>query len=391
MRYKYGTCMYIGETTHGRPMPVFYDTHTQIVNNNPPGTLITGAPGSGKTFFALTITAMSTILGKTTIVLDPKGDFLSLANIREDIGRFSIWDLAAGRPGLLDPFYMTSDPSDKISLVIEVIDLFVGGLKDEQVTVLSPIVKDVVTEPNPSLQKVVDELRGSQKQTARDLGTQLDLLQKMPFAKLCFAPGTSKRPEVSLDKGLTVITLVGLNLPGEKGPVTRNEFLASGILFLLTDFIRRIMMNDNTTSPKTLVIDEAHAVLSSEVGARTIKNIALLGRSKYLSLVLITQNNSHLEKLDIENTIATRFAFRSDRKEAIEITGAMELPRNEGFEDIVVNLEPGECLMKDFTKRYSTVQISSWKEDWRIAFNTNPLDKIKSKLEKDKEAQMQHP
>lgn len=378
-KFFYSTSIFIGETTHGLPLPVFFDPHASIVNNNPPGTLITGAPGSGKTFFALTLTAISTILGKTTIVLDPKGDFLALSNIREEIGRFSVWDLSRGKAGLLDPFYMASDPSDVLALVIDTIGLFVGGISGDDLHVLSPIVKDVQREPNPSLQKVVDKLRASTKTQARNLGTQLDLIRRMKFAKLCFAPGNTKRPTVVIDKGLTVITLVGLDLPKGDGAKTRQQQLASGIIFLLTDYLRRIMMNEESKNPKTLVIDEAHIVLASDVGARTIKEIALLGRSKYLALVLITQNNSHLKNLDIENTISTRFAFHSDRREAASIVEDMELPKGEAFEDIVVNLEVGECLMKDFLKRYSTVKISSYKQDWREAFETNPLVKQQRK------------
>lgn len=391
-QYQYSSSVFIGETTRGIAMPVFWDTHTSIVNNRPPGCLITGAPGSGKTFLALTITTISAILGKTTIVLDPKGDFLSLINLKKDIGEenLKIWNLAKGESGMLDPFFMTDDDSEKLTLVIEVIDLFVGGLTPDQETALGPIIKDVIQSKNPSLQVVIDELRGSQNDVARHLGTQLDLLKSMKFANLCFAPGANrKRKSISIDKGVTIITLMGLELPnpGEES-LTRQNKLASGIMFLLTDFIRRIMMNDNSQNPKTLVIDEAHAILSSQAGARTIRSVALLGRSKYLALVLITQNNSHLKNLDIENTISTRFAFRSDRREAEEIVAAMELPHREGFEDIIINLGNGECLMKDFLNRYSTVQISNWNSEWNEAFKTNPLDRLKKQKEKMKKQQV---
>lgn len=387
MGYKHSTSLFIGETTGGIPLPVFWDSHTPVINNKPPGTLITGAPGSGKTFLALTVTAMSTILGKTTVVLDPKGDFLSLVDLKDQIGRFAMLDLTKGKVGLLDPFYMTSDDAEKVNLVIEVIDIFVGGLTGEQLTVLSPIVKDVTAGPNPSLQKVVDELRGSTRPEARDLGTQLDLFRKMKFAKLCFAPGNTKRQEIEIGTGLTVFALTGLleNMTGEDSN-TRAARLASGILFLLTDFLRRLMMNDESGQPKTVVIDEAHAVLSTSVGARTIKSMALLGRSKFLSLILITQNNSHLQNLDIENTISTRFAFRSTRDEASKIIEAMDLPTGEGFEDIILSLETGECLMRDFDGRYASVQISAWKQDWKEAFNSNPLDRIRKRKAAEAEA-----
>lgn len=379
-KLKYSTSVFIGETTGGRPLPVFYDLHTPVINNRPPGCLITGAPGSGKTFFGLTLASISTILGKTTVIMDPKGDFLALNNLKSEIGRFTLLDLSRGSIGSLDPFYMTKDYSEKINLVMEVIELFLGEITGEQLTALSPIVKDVANEPNPSLQKVVDELRGSTNNIARQLGTRLDLLKQMKFANLCFAPGTVKRNPIKIKEGLTVITLVGLDLPPPGSPPTSNQQrLAAGILFLLTDFLRRVMMDDDSVNPKTIIMDEAHIILASDVGARSIKNLALLGRSKFLALVLITQNTSHLEHLDIENTISTRFAFRSSRDEAERIIEAMDLPVGEGFEDTIVQLENGECLMKDFMERYSTVQITAWKKEWAEAFNSNPLDRIKKR------------
>lgn len=374
--YRYSSSVYIGETSHGRAMPVFFDPHSPVVNNRPPGCLITGSPGSGKTHLALTLTTISTIMGKTTVVIDPKGDFLPLVQLKKEIGDFSIWDMSSGGAGLLDPFYMATDASDKLTLTIEVIDLFIGGITKEETTVLSPIVKDVIADVNPSLQKVVDKLRGSDKETARNLGTQLDLLRQMRFAKLCFSPGNSNRKPVSIDKGLTVIALKDLELPKDAKATTRQEKLAAGILFLLTDFLRRVMNADESGRPKTIIIDEAHAVLSSEVGARTIKSLALLGRSKYLALILVTQNNSHLKRLDIENTVSTRFAFKSSMGESESIIADMNLPGGEGFEEIILNLENGECLMMDFLKRYSTVRIVAWRTHWTEAFNSNPLDRI---------------
>lgn len=388
---KYSTSMYIGETTGGVPQPVFWDTHTPIFNNKPPGILVTGSPGAGKTFFALTVTSLSAILGKTTIVLDPKGDFISLYNLRDELGPVSLWNLGSSgsnksKAGILDPFYMAEDPGDKLSLVISVIDLFVGGLTDQQMTVLAPIIKDVIEMKIPSLQKVVEELRGSQRSEARDLGTKLDIIAQMPQAKLCFSPGNKQRQTLSIDSGLTIITLVGIDLPAdaEEARSTNQGRLVSGILFLVTDFIRRVMHNDKSHNPKSLIIDEAWSVLSSRQGSDVVKAVALLGRSKGISLTLVTQNTSHLKHLDIDNTITTRFAFRTAQKEATDIVAAMDLPQGEGFETILTNLNNGECLMQDFTGRTSTVQISTWREDWTDAYNTNPYDKARKAIAKRK-------
>lgn len=372
--------MLIGTTTRGITSPVFWDPHTPIFNNKPPVCLITGAPGSGKTFLALTLTTISAITGKTTVVLDPKGDFLSLMNLEDQIGDFNLWDLSnSRRKGILDPFYMAKDPGEKLSLVISLIDLFVGGLSGSQLTALSPIIKDVIEAPNPSLTLVMNELRSSRNTEARDLGTKLDIISRMPFAKLCFAPSNRANKNIEINKGLTVITLLGLELPAdaEAAKADNKGRLASGILFLLTDFVRRIMMNDESRNPKTIVIDEAWAVLASKVGVDTIKSLSLLGRSKQLALILITQTPAHLEGIDIENTITTRFAFRSTTKDAGNTVRAMDLPQGEGFEETITSLEGGECLMQDFLENFSTVKITSWREDWAIAFNSNPLHKLR--------------
>lgn len=376
--HNFSTSLFIGETSGGIPTPVFFDLHTQIFNNFPPGSLITGKPGSGKTYLAMTLTAMSAILGKTTIVLDPKGDFISLMNLQNDIGKFSLWNLSdKKRRGLLDPFRMTRDKGEQLNLAMTIIEIFTGGLEGEQRTALAPIIKDVIDSDQPSLGKVVQELRGSQRAAARDLGTTLSLISELPLSGLCFAPAGASLDTVSVSEGLTVITLLGMDMPKE-GANDNKSRLATGILFLLTDFVRRLLISDDTANPKTLVIDEAWAILQTPAGAQVVKDVALLGRSKNLAMLLITQNNSHLKHLDIENTLATRFAFSSSTKEAETIVEDMRLPENEGFEDLITSFETGECLMQDFHGRYSTLQVSDWRKEWNEAFKTNPLEKARA-------------
>ena len=388
----YSTSMFIGETSGGVPQPVFYDPHTPVFNNKPPGVLVTGAPGGGKTFFALTVAALSTLLGKTTVVLDPKGDFISLFNLQDQLGKVNLWNLGAqgakSRAGILDPFYMAPTQGEQLSLVISVIDLFVGGLTDPQQTALSPIVKDVSEMPVPSLQKVVEGLRSSQRPEARDLGTKLDIISHLPSAKLCFSPGNKRQNAVAIDRGTTVVTLVGMDLPAspEEARSSNQGRLVSGLLYLLTDFIRRILHDEGSTSPKTIIIDEAWSVLASKQGAEAVRSLALLGRSRGVALMLATQNTSHLKHLDIDNTITTRFAFHTDAREAADIVGAMQLPTDEQFERVLVDLKVGECLMQDWRGRTATVKISTWKQDWKEAFNTNPYDKLKKRLEEQKAA-----
>jgi hypothetical protein len=314
--------------------------------------------------------------------------------LKDQLGEVSLMNLAAmgakGRAGLLDPFYMVEDPGEKLSLVLEVIDLFVGGLSDDQATAVSPIIKDVIKSPNPSLSQVVLELRSVRdNKTARNLGSRLDIIAQTAGAKICFAP-SGNRKVIKLNRGVTIITLIGMDLPADADEAknTNQGRLASGILFLVTNFIKRMMHDDTSDSPKELIIDEAWSILASKQGADTIKSVALLGRSKNLSLVLITQSPQHLEHLDIENTISTRFAFRTSNNEALAIAKDMNLPDEVGFEKLLLELHNGECLMQDWMGRYSTVQISAWRKDWQEAFKTNPLDKLRKRQAERAQAQL---
>ena len=379
MSFNYGAAMYYGDTTRGVASPFFWDPHTQVWNNKPPVTIFTGSPGSGKTFFALTCAAISTICNKSTIVLDPKGDFINLLTIRDDLGdNINFLNMANGRPGIMDPFYISSNPSEVITSVIEVIDLFVGGLDDSSYTVLAPVVQDAMRLPVPSLGRVVDMLLQSDKPVARNLGTKLSVISKMKFANLCFAPGNRQRKVLSIEDGLTIITLVGLDLPksAEEAKLGRYR-LASGLLYLITNLIKRTLEESASLRPKLLIVDEAWAVASTEQGARVLQSCALLGRSKNLATILVTQNMSHLKNLNIETTVSTQFAFRSDINEGKLIASEMRLPEGEGYEEIVTHLENGECLVKDFLNRYSIVQISQWKKEWKDAFETNPMEKLR--------------
>ena len=389
----YAASMYIGTTSGTLPRPVFFDPHLAAFNNKPPVTIVTGTPGSGKTFFGLGCSGQSSILGKTTIILDPKGDFLQLLGIKDDIGDLSIWNLGktkGRRAGVLDPFYMSNDPGATLSLVLSVLDLFTGGLSESQMTALSPIVKDVIDLPVPSLMKVVDHLRRSEREVARDLGTKLDVISRMPGAKLCFAPGGSARESVSIDRGTTIITLVGMDLPAdaEAAKSTNQGRLMTGLLFLITDFIYSVMHNSTSTNPKLVIIDEARSVVSSKHGADVIKNLALLGRSKGIGVIMMTQSMSHLSELDIENTVSSRFAFKTSRKEADEIAKAMNLPENYGYEERMMNLKNGECFYQDVSGRVGTIQISSWNNEWTEAFRTNPYELMVQRKREEKRKQL---
>jgi len=391
-KMKYSSSVFVAQTMSGVPSPVFWDPHTSIYNRGRPVTTVTGAPGQGKTFVGQTITALSALQGKTTIVIDYKGDMLKIVPLKDELGvPVTIWNMADQKQrGILDPFGLTDRPGEQLSMVTQLIDLFVGGLQREDRQAIIPIIKDLIEAGGANMVKVVTALRSSPNDTAKLVGSELEAIKSMEFARLCFYSGSQRRkPPKIVDGGLTIATLAGMTLPEnpEAAQNTQEGRLASGILYLLTDHIRRLLASDDMSRPKTFIVDEAWAILSTPAGLSIIKAVALLGRSKNLATVLITQSPEHLAEANIKNTIGTRFTFGASKDEADILVDDMDLPKGEGFERLIASLPPYVCMMSDYKGDYGLIQFSDWRRDWVDVFSTNPHDAmLKRKAQKEAKA-----
>jgi len=347
--------------------------------NSPPGVLITGSPGGGKSFFAFTMTCQMALQGVWVAYIDPKGDALPMANLK-GIGEIQTFDLRNGNDGILDPFSLGADEADKILLALETIRLFSGRLSDDQVTVLGEAINEVVIQPDPSLNKVVDLLSASTESVARGLATNLGVMRRLPFARLCFSP--QKTVDIDLRGGLTIVTLLGLDLPTSTTPQEDYSIpnrLAIGVMYLLTSLIRQLMMSQDNSHPKAVVIDEAWAVTATASGQKVVEELARMGRSLNVSLVLVSQNAGDFTSSGLVNSISSKFAFRTKTSaEATDVLKLLEVEDSVGNRDMLKGLNNGECLMQDNGGRVSRVQITSWNQDWRLAFDTNPTTKGKA-------------
>lgn len=397
----YAASFFIGHTTRGLSSAVFFDPSFPGFNNHPPVTVITGSPGSGKTFFAQTLCAQSAIAGKMTVVIDPKADFISMIDIEDYIGDVTLIRLSARtRRGVIDPFVMAGkERSHGIILAKELISILTGiPSRELPIEAINPICADVANSKSPSFSAVVRLMRGFHQEGSeqlssqvRGIGTALHTIAQTPFGKLLFSNEYQTPPKISLGSGMTVITMLGVELPSasqSKEDHTDQNKIASAIMYLISDFASRAMLNDESSVPKFLIIDEAWAIVQNSAGAEMITKISLLGRSLNTSLLLITQSLDHLDSISIDNTISSFFAFGTKGKEGNIITTYMGLrednddPSNPDWTELMSDLKAGECLMKDLKGNFSTVQIARYKEDWARAFETNPLLKDPNKSQR---------
>lgn len=386
---KFGMSTCIGETITGLPYPVFYDPHYPILINNPPVSLITGSPGSGKTFSGLLIASHASALGKIGVILDPKGDFTALKKLEKAgyIGKINIWSVAdldgevlEENVGMLDPTAFTSDTSQNTALTIDVIKTLIGDLTYKQITNLTPIIRDIVEGNSPSFLRVAQKLMSSRDDEIRSLGYSLDTLLQTKLAKLLVLNKRIQKKPLVLEEGFIVANLMGLSMPPDTKSSkewTSSEKISIIIMSLLSQLIIDMMGKKPKKIYKTLIIDEAWAIMATESGKSMIQSTARLGRSLNLAVILITQSTKHLgvgENSDTNTMISVRFAFRNnDDKDNLTTCKYMRLPEDEGWEQIIRELETGECLMQDALFNTSIVHIMT-NEKWQKMFNTNPID-----------------
>jgi len=377
---------YIGYTTSRVTDPVFLSLHSALAKDNPPGLVITGSPGSGKSFTAFTLTYNMVLSGVKTIYIDPKMDALPLKTLPgcEDA---MIVDLREGHDGLLDPFQLGETDGERIDLVLDTIKMLIGDkLTSIAEAELSKSIKIVLKDRYPSMNKLTEVLLNSRIPDAAALGERLSIIRKLPFARLCFSTISrgNEIPHLTLDSRLTIITLLGLEMPSSLTPKssysTRNQ-LAVAVLFLLTSFTRRLMISNEIEKylPKAIVIDEAWAITSTDQGAKMVLEVARMGRSLNTVIVLVSQNAGDFLGENVTNSVSVKMAFRTKNEAEIDnVLSFFALPKDAPHRKVIRELNRGECLIQDADGRVALVRIDNWNAKMSIAFETNPVAKRKN-------------
>lgn len=391
-----GQSLFIGESSTGLPTPIFYDPHYPISLNLPPVTLITGSPGSGKTFAASILAAHSSVLNKLTFIIDPKGDFLSLKTLERQghLNNIEVWsvfssgsdnEVSAENMGILDPLTLTDNIDDNVAMTADVIHSLVPGVTVKQSNALIPIIQDVANMREPSTAKVIQMLQSSRDEEIRNLGVNLGIPARLSISKLLISESKTKNP-FNMKQGTMVISMMGLTLPEsnkKKEEQTHKERVSAVIMRLITQLVLEAMKNTSKRILKTLFVDEAWVVFGDEAGKSMIEQAGLLGRSLNMATVLATQSPGHIAEPDsdgksnLDTTISTRFAFRNDSDIDNAITRkAMKLPANEGWEGLFAKLGVGQCMMRDCTGGLAIIHTIT-SQEWEDAFNTNPNAALK--------------
>src|SRR5262245_55304122 len=273
---------YIGEAIGRARSVVHFDPLVAAARNRPTAVAITGEPGGGKTTLALLLILQLALRGVTVAVIDPKGDAESLVRLLAHRGRRArVLPLGSAAAGLLDPFSFGDDLAERRTMAAETLRLLLPGMSEERESAMIQAVGAVAAGEKPSLGQVVEHLEAADGAASKNLGAVLRSMAEMKLARLCFAPSGGNRIDAA--GWTTVFTLAGLTLPDsglKRDDYSYEQRLSVALLYLVSQFARRLLNGMDRRIPKAIVLDEAWAVTSTPQGAKLIPEVSRMGRSR---------------------------------------------------------------------------------------------------------------
>ena len=366
---------YIGETLGRARSVVHFDPLVAAARNRPTAIAITGEPGGGKTTLALLLILQLALRGVTVAVIDPKGDAESLVRLLHARGRQArVLPLGTAAPGLLDPFSFGDDLAEKRTMATETLRLLLPRMSEERESAMVQAVGAIAGAELPSLGKVVDRLERSADPASMNLGAVLRSMSEMRLARLCFAPSGG----LGIDAAgwTTVFTLTGLTLPD--AAVKRDDYsyeqrLSVALLYLVSQFARRLLNGMDRRVPKAIILDEAWAITSTPQGAKLIPEVSRMGRSRNTALILVSQNAGDLLNEQVTNCISGVFAFRSaERAEVASVMALLGVEPSDEHKAVLRGLGNGECIFRDLDGRAGRIGVDLISAELTKWLDTNP-------------------
>jgi RecA/RadA recombinase len=366
---------YIGETLGRARSIVHFDPLLAAARNRPTAIAITGEPGGGKTTLAMLLIYQLALRGATVAVIDPKGDAGSLVEYLKQQGRKArVLPLGAAAPGLLDPFSFGADLAEKRTMATETLRLLLPRMSEERESAMIQAVGAIAGTERPSLGKVIGYLEAAEDPAWKNTGAVMRSISEMRLARLCFAPSVGQ--QIDAEGWITVFTLGGLTLPGtttNRDDYSYEQRLSVALLYLVSQFARKLLNGIDRTKPKAIFLDEAWAITSTPEGAKLVPEVSRMGRSRNTALILVSQNAGDLLHEQVTNCLSSVFAFRStERAEVANVMSLLGVAPSDEHKAVLRALGNGECIFRDLDDRAGRIGIDLVSDELKDWIDTNP-------------------
>jgi hypothetical protein len=285
--------------------PIMWDRWTAT---NPHG-LVIAESGSGKTYAVSGLLAQELSLGEDAIlILDPK--FQEYRALVENLGGAYI--SLSGRAGYhINPLELPRLSPERARQVAELEEDLLGQRVGIVKTLISRELKAMGTHVDAvGLANIEEAIAAAY--TERGITSEPHTFNRdMPTFGDVQAQLTDTDPDLARAMTLFTRGTVGdlfnhpSNIPTDNGLLAldlsallraNDEVLERLIPVIVMDFFVNVAINRPTGRRSHLVLDEAHALLHSEAGARTMQTIFRIGRSLQFKATVITQSLSDLDE-----------------------------------------------------------------------------------------------
>ena len=350
---------------------------TSIMENKPAGTVITGSPGKGKTYFMLNLFSNALMMNQIVIGIDPKNDFTIL---KKKFPFIRITDVNKIAPGSLDPFRVFKD-IDSVTL-LSIIECMTGGLTQRQLLAITPIVEDFVVfyakdEDSRNFMALTNYLYANKSEASQEVGNMLRMHMSSKYGPLIFAKyhgnGDGEYEDLNINGHSQIISLLGMPLPKVGKKLKIEQKFTSAIVFIICKILSNILATKSKI-PRILFMDESHIAMANEAFQDIIDEILVLGRSLNVCTVLASQNISHIPE-EFDTQIANKFSFAMSVKECKEFFKRYSTTEESGsdLDEIIVTAKmskqgQGEAYFIDNENRSGFIKIKSG-----LDLTSNPL------------------
>lgn len=364
-------------------MEINFSPLTCIFENRPPGTLITGVPGSGKTYLLQNLAANTIEQSARIFVLDAKNDMLPVAKLFPNI---KVVDVNNITPGSLDPFLVFGNDVD-VATILTVVEIMSGELTPEEKHAITPIIQDFVNKvrlnrvgKGASFREFVDYLYQNPNQHAQMVGNSLFLNENSKYGPLIFGDIGQKNNKLRLKNQSTIISILGMALPSGSKHIKPDEMVNAAIVYIICKMIKDLLVkkDKNDKTPTLFMLDECHMLLRSSAIADIIDEFLVLGRSLGVAVCMASQNVTHFPS-SIAQMVSNKICFRLSKQESEEFfqlfnntSGRNELAVSESI-DIVTRLKTGYCFCIDGKNRVGFLHVLTNYGDEFLS--SNPLEK----------------
>lgn len=366
----------IGYLTGSTPGLVRNDLTGGSARGDATTTAFIGRSGRGKTTAMMMSLLDAAFRGSFVLALDFKGDMGGLVAAGRRFGlNAHLVETGAQYAGVADLFTLLTGESAERAQTEVPAQLGIALPQHLRMrgaeTPIQSAVNEVIAAGEPRVWKVIEYLRESTDELARETGQALFELAQTGLGAPFMGRATGDNMFMRSEPGIWVVQIPGISLPApddDREDWSVHQRLSVALVHSMLAFgISMAGRKDLRGLRKAIAVPEVHVLTATREGSSFLQYIARVGRALQTALVIDTQDPESLAKLTgLIEQITTMFGFQLTTSEQQDALAALlDLPVGEhtraliqaigvGFDQ---EIRHGHAIMRDRRFQSATVQF----------------------------------